>query len=100
MPYKDPQKHLAFQREWRAKRRAALAKFKDVPCADCGGRFPHYAMDFDHKDEEKLFKIASRVNNVSWESILTEIAKCDVVCANCHRIRSYKAKHHVAIRWR
>lgn len=100
MPYKDPKKHLKFQREWRAKRRAKLAEIKNVPCVDCGGKFPHYVMDFDHGDEEKLFKIASDLNNVSWDEILAEIAKCDIICSNCHRIRSYKAKHHIAVKWR
>lgn len=95
MPYKDKQKHLEYQREWRKKRRLALADIKDVPCADCGLRYPFYVMDFDHKNEQKLFKIASDIGKVSWQRILDEIAKCEVICANCHRIRWYEAKHHL-----
>jgi hypothetical protein len=48
-------------------------------------------MDFDHREgEEKAGTIASQVCNWSWEKIKAEVAKCDVVCSNCHRIRTAK----------
>jgi hypothetical protein len=67
---------------------------KDRPCADCKKRYPFYVMDFDHRPKEtKLFNIAryaaSRVLS-TYTRLDTEIAKCDVVCANCHRIRTHK----------
>lgn len=71
-------------------RRAWLHKLKDVPCLDCGVKYPPVCMDFDHRTgETKLFNIATitRWNN---SNIDTELAKCDIVCANCHRIRTYK----------
>jgi hypothetical protein len=49
-------------------------------------------MDFDHRPgEKKLFAMGSAgvQVRVSLEGLLAEIAKCDVVCANCHRIRTY-----------
>lgn len=63
---------------------------KDVPCADCGERFPTVCMDFDHLPGfEKVANISSLVQRpVSLERLVAEIAKCDVVCANCHRIRT------------
>jgi hypothetical protein len=71
-----------------------IREAKSVPCADCGHSYPHYVMDFDHREGEiKLFNIASRVRgNVTaprLEAIRQEIAKCDVVCANCHRERTH-----------
>lgn len=63
---------------------------KDKPCADCSGAFPLVCMDFDHVRGEKLFTISSSYVNVSMAVLLEEIAKCDVVCANCHRIRTSK----------
>ena len=66
-------------------------KAKDVPCADCGGRFPSVCMDFDHVRGEKLFQIGA-ANSRSTENVLAEIAKCDVICANCHRIRTHGKK--------
>src|SRR5712692_1194263 len=62
---------------------------KSRPCADCRVQYPYYVMDYDHKDRSK--KLDS-VTQLVWESEQTlrdEIAKCDVVCANCHRIRTY-----------
>jgi hypothetical protein len=78
----------ANQRRYVEKRRK-IAALKSVPCADCGNRFPYFVMDFDHRDgEEKLGNISSVVFAWSWKRLLAEIAKCDVVCANCHRIRT------------
>lgn len=59
---------------------------------DCGQKFPPCAMDFDHRaGETKIADIARLINNtVPWEKIEAEMAKCDLVCANCHRIRTSK----------
>jgi len=64
-----------------------LRKQKDVPCADCGGRFPPECMDFDHVRGKKAFGIGGRVGRTPLKDLFREMAKCDVVCANCHRIR-------------
>jgi len=62
---------------------------KAVPCMDCGQRYPAYVMDLDHRPgEEKLFILGNRGNrNVG--KVRAEIAKCDPVCANCHRERTW-----------
>jgi hypothetical protein len=60
----------------------------DAGCADCGYREHDVALDFDHRPGEvKKFSIAKQGGR-SWASVLAEMAKCDVVCANCHRIRT------------
>lgn len=70
------------------KARQLLAVAKNRPCADCGGTFPIICMDFDHRDPSaKLFTIAQGLMR-SHASLVAEIAKCDVVCSNCHRIRT------------
>ena len=77
------------------RRRAALRHIlqaaKDRPCADCGRRYPAYVMDFDHRDPtEKRFNIGrDALNRCSEPTLRAEIRKCDVVCANCHRVRTY-----------
>ena len=65
------------------------------PCADCGRRFPYYVMQFDHLPEyDKSFTISeAKTNVVPLEKLKEEIAKCDVVCANCHAIRTYRRKN-------
>jgi hypothetical protein len=47
-------------------------------------------MDFDHREGEKKFFEMNRVNRVTMRAIKREIEKCDVVCANCHRERTYR----------
>ena len=52
MPYKDPVKQASFRKAWREIRRtetqAIIVAAKNVPCMDCGVRYPTYVMDFDH----------------------------------------------------
>lgn len=72
----------------RAEGRQLLNELKDVPCMDCGGRFPPECMDFDHRDPtQKAFGIGGSVG-LAPARLRAEAAKCDVVCANCHRIRT------------
>jgi hypothetical protein len=52
-------------------------------------------MDFDHRPgETKCFNlaIAAGQTRLSWAKMLAEIAKCDVVCANCHRKRTHRRR--------
>ena len=70
---------------------AVMRELKNCPCMDCGGVFPSYVMDFDHVRGEKLFNIAEEMGR-SLKSLLAEAEKCDVVCSNCHRIRTYERR--------
>lgn len=63
-----------------------IAYFRDHPCVDCGETDP-LVLEFDHR-EDKAFNISEGLRDRNWQSILDEIAKCDVVCANCHRRRT------------
>ena len=57
---------------------------------DCGVQYPFYVMDFDHRGD-KLFNVGSGRGR-SFDAVKAEAAKCDVVCANCHRERSFGPK--------
>jgi hypothetical protein len=62
----------------------------DRGCADCGYREHPAALEFDHRPgEEKLFNIGEQMGNRSMDVLWAEIAKCDVVCSNCHNIRTH-----------
>jgi hypothetical protein len=65
--------------------------FKSGPCNDCGRSFHPWQMDFDHRPgEKKEFSIGqAHTRGISQERIVREIAKCDLVCACCHRHRTY-----------
>lgn len=72
-----------------AERRLYVNQLKDNPCMDCGLKFPPVCMDFDHVRGEKLFNISKLAKRFyKMETLKEEIAKCDLVCACCHRIRT------------
>ncbi len=73
---------------------AIIHEIKSGPCADCGGVFDPICMDFDHRPGEvKAFNLSAGYK-VSHDRQLAEIAKCDVVCANCHRLRTHRQRNH------
>ncbi|HJS83759.1 MAG TPA: hypothetical protein VJ742_13100 [Nitrososphaera sp.] len=97
------QKHKKLYAEKRKKKRQEeycdlrqeLRKFlKAQACKDCGEK-NWVLLEFDHVRGKKSFTIATRINSkvaqtkTRWTTILDEIAKCDIVCANCHRLRTY-----------
>ena len=62
---------------------------KSNPCSDCGNSYPTVCMDFDHVNGKKEFSIARAIGDrLSLDRILLEIEKCELVCSNCHRIRT------------
>jgi hypothetical protein len=59
-------------------------------CSDCGGHFHFAAMQFDHRPgEEKTMELAHLAARGSPARIAAEMAKCDLVCANCHAVRTF-----------
>jgi hypothetical protein len=79
---------VAKKRRKRARLRQLIVEAKTVPCADCGRTYPPYVMDFDHRGE-KVTIVSKLPEHGSVAKLLAEIAKCDVVCANCHRERTF-----------
>lgn len=104
MPYVDPLKqkaygrshylankteYLASNKRRRQQLKEYVRKIKETsPCTDCHKRYPYYVMDFDHlEDKEGLIKFF--VNNNNRTGLEKELQKCEIVCSNCHRKRSY-----------
>ncbi len=77
--------HPTVAKEAKARCIAERRKLKDIPCMDCGNRYPSVCMDFDHRPGESKRGLVSKM---IFRKMFTEIMKCDVVCANCHRIRT------------
>lgn len=92
---KHREEYIARALRQKERLKAVYREAKDGPCADCGLRHPHYVMDFDHREgETKLFNV-SELNAHRWVSIQqleAEIAKCDLVCSNCHRVRTHQRR--------
>lgn len=107
MGYKDKNKQKEYQRLWtnakNEKRkpntshiRQRNAEFvnnikESNPCTDCGQFYPSYVMQFDHTGQIKKFRDVGRMasENYSIQAIQREIDKCELVCANCHAVRTY-----------
>lgn len=81
-------KYKASSKAAREKRYKKFYKLKSKPCMDCGGEYIPTAMHFDHIGTDKEYDIASMLCQNSWETIEKEIAKCDLVCGNCHALRT------------
>jgi hypothetical protein len=73
-----------------AKRRWLDDYKRGKPCTDCGTEYPPPVMEFDHPNDDKECNVSTMVaRNYSRRRIEVEIAKCELVCANCHRIRTF-----------
>jgi hypothetical protein len=81
----------AWNKAQKAKVRRFLSRVKNHPCVDCGGEFHHAAMDFDHVRGDKDFCISNAMRGqFSMKRLKNELRKCELVCSNCHRVRTYK----------
>jgi len=59
-------------------------------CFDCNNIYPYYVLHFDHV-EDKRYEVAN-LRHASLEKLLSELEKCDLICANCHAIRTFQRK--------
>ena len=90
MPYKS----IGDRRIWdKARGQRNVQEYREykesIPCTDCGGKFPHFVTEWDHK-ESKVFNISQKAHfGLSSPMFQSELAKCDLVCANCHKIRTH-----------
>lgn len=104
MSHKDPKVRSRYYKLWykqNRKREIArikknqrslkklIRKSKEKPCADCGIQYPYYVMQFDHVRGKKMNMLSTMHLRFGRLQILKEIAKCDVVCANCHAERTW-----------
>lgn len=73
--------------------REKIRKYLELhPCIDCGESDP-CCLDFDHVRGKKRYYVSRMIGKGhSWETILNEIRKCEVRCANCHRKRHAKRR--------
>ena len=70
--------------------RAWMAALKEgVPCADCGQVFPVFVMHWDHlPGYQKVGSISEMVASRSRTITIAELQKCELVCGNCHVLRT------------
>lgn len=85
--------HRAAKKDYDLKRNI-VDSFKKRPCMDCKKEFPSCVMDLDHVRGKKVKSIGANLKSFSMENLLLELEKCDVVCSNCHRIRTWSQTHN------
>jgi hypothetical protein len=86
----DNKERLRYQeqvrhREWRAE---LLKIVGDHKCKDCGND-DFRVLEFDHIGDDKTANVARFISR-NWRKSLEEALKCEVVCANCHKIRTFE----------
>jgi len=105
--HRNPDKLREYQRRYRAKNKETWQTWQRVlitslseycaylkettPCLDCGEYDEHYVMEFDHLDGSQ--RVCSPSAAGGWGRMFREIAKCEIVCARCHRIRTWKRRN-------
>lgn len=90
--YKHHARHMAQivarrKRQTAANQQQLLEYLRAHPCVDCGETDP-VVLEFDHV-RDKAYDVSRLLLGYSWARVLREIEKCEVVCANCHRRRTY-----------
>jgi len=96
MPYKNREDLYKAQKKHRESIRKNLTEYlKNNPCEVCGESDP-VVLEFDHKEPAQKTKTIARFlsGHASWNTILKEINKCRVLCANCHRRHTYQQQAH------
>jgi hypothetical protein len=107
MPYKDRHKQSQAQAAWYQKNKEAIKqkrwrqkslarqwvyeyKLNNSVCVDCGVDYPPHVLDFDHVGNKSFGISRALQNGTSLDKIKNEIKKCEIVCSNCHRIRTFE----------
>ena len=91
---RDRAKARAASNKSSAKRRKKYGDFirdykLEKGCEMCGYNEHACALQFDHRDpSQKSFHVA-RGRDYPWDVFLAEIAKCRVLCANCHAVHTH-----------
>jgi len=71
------------------KNRQNLFNFiKDKCCIDCGNK-DHRTFQFHHRDPKIKKDNINRMMSSTWKTLFSEIEKCDILCANCHQIKTF-----------
>ncbi|OLC53628.1 MAG: hypothetical protein AUH85_13845 [Chloroflexi bacterium 13_1_40CM_4_68_4] len=84
---------LRYVLDKREEQSALIRAFRSTPCFDCHQHFPWFVMEFDHRDPaRKRNNVPFLAGRIGLVRLLEEIEKCDIVCANCHRVRSYSRR--------
>ena len=77
----------------RNKIRKYIQEYKsNKSCSDCKENYPYWILEFDHLDNKEFNISQHRTHTISLDKIKEEIQKCEVVCSNCHKNRTFNRR--------
>jgi len=85
------EKNIERQRDRRSKVMKYVQEFKqERGCTDCKEDYPYWILELDHVRGMKVGNLSFMVKQNTLAQVIEELKKCDVVCANCHRNRTWR----------
>lgn len=98
MPIRDPQQVRDARGRAQLRNRAFIREYLSThPCVDCG-ETRWEVLEFDHIKDKK-YSISNMIAKSSIATLSAEIEKCEVRCANCHRLKTMKQFNHYKGDW-
>jgi len=86
-------KYADRSKQRRAEKEAYVRTLKESnPCVDCGKKYLACQMQYDHIGSDKVASVSDLIRSSTMAKIKEEIAKCELVCSNCHALRTWKRK--------
>lgn len=83
--------HNAYTQDRFKRRKTEAVEYLGGRCADCGGAFHPSVFEFHHRDPSQKDLTGNGIKRGAWARVVSELDKCDLLCANCHRLRHWQA---------
>lgn len=81
------------QRLKKRERKLEAIKYLGGKCNKCGGSFHPAVYEFHHRNPQEKDRDPSKMLQLSWTRLQEELDKCDLLCANCHRMEHHNWDH-------
>ena len=92
MPYKNKQDLYGYQiQRWIDRKKKAIA-YMGGCCAHCGYDKYYGALEFHHKDPTQKDVNWNKLRLRSWDRVLVELDRCEMLCSNCHREEHHRLR--------
>ena len=86
----NKQKYIDKSSKWKTQQKIEFYNWLATKQCQLCGINDFRVLEFHHKDQTKEFEISQKVGLIKLSTLLDEIAKCSILCANCHRIETSK----------
>lgn len=86
---------LEKQRLKKRERKLQAIEYLGGLCVSCGHSHHPAVFEFHHRNPAEKDRDPSKLLNATWERLKAELDKCDLLCANCHRMLHHSAEYNV-----